>query len=206
MKRAALILLLLAGQARADSGADDHMLAGARLFQAAKYPEALVEFKVAERLGDAGAAWYVAAALSKTGRPEDAVVEFARAEAAAPAERDGLLDYYHALACYGARLYFCADRLLSALGDESGPRIAAQARKVREDLAPLLRAAPDVHVVDWYHVRGAAALSAGRTVLARAYYDEAASLAALRPDRYRRAEALARLDDLKEPAKPAGSP
>jgi tetratricopeptide (TPR) repeat protein len=198
MKRAALALVLCASTAWADTRADDHMLAGARLFQTAKYAEALVEFRVAERLGDAGAAWYVASALSKMGRAEDAVVEFGRAEAIAPTERDGLLDYYHAMACYDARLYFCADRLLSALGDESGPRIAGQARQVRTELAPLLRASPDARVVDWYHTRGAAALAAGRTGLARAYYDEAASLAALRPDRYRRTEALARLDSIQK--------
>lgn len=205
MKRAALLFLLIAGTAQADQSADEHMLAGARAFQAAQFAAALVEFRVAERLGDAGAIWYVAASLSKMGRPEDAVVEFERAQSAAPDERDDLLDYYHALACYDARLYFCADRLLAQVGDQAGPRIAAQARKVRADVAPLLRTAPEAAAVDWYHAHGGAALAAGKPALARAYYNEAASLASLRPDKYRRAEALARSDAIRAARKPGAA-
>jgi hypothetical protein len=193
MKRAALLVLLIATRAQAQSGADEHMLAGARHFQAGRYPEALVEFRVAEKMADAGAVWYVAATLMKMKRPEDAFVEFARAEAAAPAERDGLLDYYHALACYDARLYFCADRLLAALGEQPGPRVAAQARKIRADLAPILSTPPATAAIDWYHARAREAINGGRTALGCAYYDEAVSLAALRPDRHRRAEALTAL-------------
>jgi hypothetical protein len=193
MKRAALLVLLIATRAQAQSGADEHMLAGARHFQASRYPEALVEFRVAEKLSDAGAIWYVAATLMKMKRPEDAVVEFARAESAAPAERDDLLDYYHAVACYDARLYFCADRLLAALGEQPAPRVAAQARKIRADLAPILSTPPPVAAIDWYHARAREAIKAGRVALGCAYYDEAASLAALRPDGHRRAEALTAL-------------
>jgi tetratricopeptide (TPR) repeat protein len=195
MKRAALLVLLLAAraQAQAQSGADEHMLAGARHFQAGRYPEALVEFRVAQKMSDAGAIWYVAATLMKMKRPEDALVEFARAESAAPDERDGLLDYYHALACYDARLYFCADRLLATLGEQPGPRIAAQARKIRAELAPILSTPPPIAAVDWYHARAQEEIRAGRIALGCAYYDEAASLAALRPDAHRRAEALAAL-------------
>jgi hypothetical protein len=200
MKRAALLVLLIAAPAHADPGADGHMLAGARHFQAGHYPEALVEFRVAEKMSDPGAIWYVAATLMKMKRPEDALVEFARAEAAAPDERDGLLDYYHALACYEARLYFCADRLLAALGEQPGPRIAAQARKIRADLAPVLSTPPPVTAVDWYHARAQDALRAGRVALGCAYYDEAASLAALRPDGHRRAEALTALARARQQA------
>jgi hypothetical protein len=200
MKRAALLVLLIAAPAHAQSGADDHMLAGARHFQAGRYPEALVEFRVAEKMGDTGALWYVAASLVKTKRPEDALVEFARAETAAPNERDGLLDYYHALACYDARLYFCADRLLAALGEQSGPRIAAQARKIRADLAPILATVPPVAAVDWYHARAQEAIKAGRAGLGCAYYEEAANLAALRPDGHRRAEALTALARARQQA------
>lgn len=197
MKGAVLLLLLASTRAWAAPDADAHMLAGARAFQAAEFAEALVEFRVAERLGDSGAVWYAAASLAKMNRPEDAVVEFARAEVTAPTERDGLLDYYHALACHEARLYFCADGLLAAIGETAGPRIGAQARKIRDQLAPLLRAPPEPAVIDWYHTHGAAALSSGRPALALAYYDEAASFAALRPDGYRRAEALARLNTIR---------
>src|SRR5262245_30995591 len=110
MRRAAILgLVLLAGTVRGDS-ADAHLLAGARHFQAGRFTEALVEFRVAVRAGDdGGALWYVAATLVKLKRPEEAITAFARAMEAAPAERDGLFDYYRALACYDARLYRCAD-------------------------------------------------------------------------------------------------
>jgi tetratricopeptide (TPR) repeat protein len=201
MMRTALALCLLAAAARPEATADEHMLAGARHFQAGRYAEALVEFRVAERIGDGGATWYAAATLVKLKRPEDAVVEFARAEAVAPAERDALFDYHHALGCYEARLYFCADRLLAAVGDESGPRIAAQARKIRADLAPLLSAPPAVASIDWYHAQAKAASDAGRPALATAYYEEAIALAALRPDRHRRHEAVAGLARARGDAK-----
>ena len=198
MNRAALLVLLLASRAQAQSGSDEHMLAGARHFQAGRYPEALVEFRVAEKMSDAGAIWYVGATLMKMKRPEDALVEFGRAESAAPDERDGLLDYYHALACYDARLFFCADRLLAALGEQPGPRIAAQARKIRADLAPILSTPPPIASVDWYHARAQEAIKAGRVALGCAYYEEAASLAVLRPDAHRRAEALAALAQARQ--------
>ena len=207
MRRAALLLVLLAGTlVRADDNADEHMLAGAQHLQAGGYPEALVEFRVAERLKDRGATWYVAAALTKMGRAEEALTEFARAETAAPEERDGLLDYYHALACYDARLYFCADRLLAALGEQPGPRIAGQARKIRGDLAPLLTALPPPASIDWYHARAAAASKRGRLALELAYYEEAESLAALRPDHYRQADAVGALVRVKAALQSRSSP
>jgi len=193
MKRLALLLALLSSVARAGETADEHMLEGARYFQAQQFTEALVEFRVAERSGDAGSSWYVASTLVKLHRPEEALDAFERAETAAAGDRDALFDYYHALACYDARLYFCADRLLSALGEQPGPRIAAQARQIRADLAHLISIPPSTGAIDWYHARAQATLSAGRIWLARSYYNEAASRAALRSDGYRRKEALAGL-------------
>jgi hypothetical protein len=208
VKRAAILLLLVAvAPARGQSGADEHLLAGARYFQQERYPEALVEFRVAERAGGGGsAAWYVAATLVKLHRAEEAIAVFARAEASAPGDRDALLDYYRALACYDARLYFCADRLLAGIGGDPGPRVAAQAKKIRADLAPLLAAAPATGAIDWYHARGAEAVKAGQTVLAGVYYDEALRLAALRPDGYRRAEATAALRRLPPASRPSSAP
>src|ERR1051325_2597844 len=116
----------------AATGADEHLLAGARAFRGGEYARALVEFRVAEKLAGPGeASWYAAAALQKMGRPEDALVAFAQAEKSAPAARDALLDYYRAMACYDARLYLCAARLLGQVGDQGGPRIAAMAKKTR---------------------------------------------------------------------------
>src|SRR5260370_39787454 len=90
----------------AASGADEHLLAGARFFRAGNFSKALIEFRVAEKLGRTGeASWYAAAALVKLGRPEDALEAVAQAEKSAPAARDALLDYYRPPACYDARLH-----------------------------------------------------------------------------------------------------
>lgn len=196
MRAGALIALLgLTQPARADPGVDEHVLAGARLFRAERYGEALVEFRVAQHLGDADAAGYAAASLVKLGRAEEAIEAFAALEAAgAPA--DPLLDYYRALACHQLGLYLCADRLLASVGDRSGPRIGAQARKLRADIAPLLAAEPSGASVDWDHQRGARAAAAGRLALAAAFYREAAALAERRGDGRRRTEALAALERL----------
>jgi tetratricopeptide (TPR) repeat protein len=205
MRRAArwllLLLILDVSPVSAGSSADEHMLAGAQFFQAGSFNEALVEFRVAERTGDdGGAIWYIAATLVKLKRPEDALAEFARAEAKAAAERDALFDYYHALACYDARLFLCADRLLAVIGEGAGPRIGGQARRIRAELAPIGARAPSIATIDWYHARGRVARTASRLALAVAYYDEAGRLASLRPDGYRRREALSQLEALRAPA------
>jgi tetratricopeptide (TPR) repeat protein len=206
VKRAALLTLLLAVPARAQSSADDHLLAGAQYFHQERYPEALVEFRVADRMAPAGgASWYVASTLVKLKRPEEAIIVFARAEASAPADRDALLDYYHALACYDAKLYGCADRLLGGLGGQAGPRIAAQAQKIRTDLALLIAATPSTGTVDWYHNRGANTEKAGQLALAVSYYDEALRLSSLRTDGYRRMEASAALRRLQPQRKAQGA-
>jgi tetratricopeptide (TPR) repeat protein len=202
-----LALLVAATPARAGSIGDQQMLAGARHFQAGDFAAALVEFRVAAQLGDKGATWYLAATLVKLKRSDAALEEFARAEALAPEEEDGLFDYYHALACYEARLYRCADHLLTRVGDRSGPHIGAQARKVRADLAPVLSQVPPVAAVDWYHDQARAALKAGREPLAAVYLREASEVALVRPDRHRRAEALAALARIQElPRQAAQSP
>jgi tetratricopeptide (TPR) repeat protein len=188
--RAAALLFLVATVVRADDGHDAHLFAGAQYFQAGRYTEALVEFRVAERIaGDGSPTWYVAATLVKLKRPEEAITAFASAQAKDPADRDGLFDYYHALACYDVRLYHCADRLLSAVGERAGPKIAGQARKVRGDLAPLLSKVAPPGAIDWYHAHGLDALSGNHPAVAAAYFEEAADWAAARPDGYRLGEA-----------------
>src|SRR3989442_6358333 len=148
------------------AGADEHLLAGARAFRAGQYDTALVEFRVAEKLDRGGeAAWYAAATLQKLGRSEEAVEAFAAAARSGPKAHDALLDYYRAMACYDARLYVCADRLLADLDGKSGPRIEEQARKARAYIAVLFREDPSEATIDWYRARMAEARAAGRGTL-----------------------------------------
>jgi hypothetical protein len=146
-----------------------------------------VEFRVAEKLGagpDARA--YAAAALVKLDRAEEAVEAFAGRPA-----QDAVLEYYRALACYQARLYTCADRLLEASAGRFGPRIAGQARTLRADIARALSGEIRAEAVDHYLARGDQALSDGRTHLAAGYFEEARALGGRRQDCHgcRRAEA-----------------
>ena len=183
---AAIGVLLLTTRALASPGADEHLLAGAREFQAGEYGRALVEFRVAERLGGGSeAAAYAAAALVKLDRPEEAVEMFA--STGAPG-RDPLLDYYRALACYGARLYVCADKLLALVGSKSGPRIAEHVQATRAAIAKLLAQEPSAASIDWYGARATEARRSGRPALARAYEEEGEALAALRTAHDRVAE------------------
>ncbi|WP_242342432.1 tetratricopeptide repeat protein [Anaeromyxobacter terrae] len=174
LQAAALAVLVAAGAT--EGGAEPHLLAGAAHFRAERYDAALVEFRVAERLGEPEAAGYAGAALVKLERFEEAVETF---ETASPGGHP-LHDYYRALACYGARLYSCADRLLAGLGDRSGPRIAEQARAIRAELAPTLEAPPSETSLAWYRDRCEARRAEGRAALAAAYCREADALAARR--------------------------
>ncbi len=199
MKRLALCLALLGLTAATPPDSTPHLLQGARHFREGHFANALVEFKVAQRLGSGGEAdWYIAASLVKLGRSEEALEAFAAAQKSAPDARDALLDYYHALACYEAKLYLCADTLLDAVGDASGPRIGEQVRKLREDISALFRSAPVPSSIDWYHGRATQARSARRPLLAARYLEEAVRLAQKREDRYRLAEARAGLSALSE--------
>jgi tetratricopeptide (TPR) repeat protein len=190
VKRLALCCLALLILTAATPDATQHLLQGARHFRDGRFAQALVEFKVARGLGAVGEAdWYIAASLVKLDRAEEALESFASARKVAPEARDALLDYYHALACYQARLYLCADGLLAAVGEASGPRIGAQARKLRAEIAALFRQPPVPTSIDWYHARAAQARAAGRSQLAVRYLEEAVLLAGRRTDRHRLAEA-----------------
>lgn len=186
MKRLLLPLALFAAGALAGTGADEHLLAGARDFRAGRFAEALVQFRVADKLGKGNeSAWYSAACLVRLKRPEDAVEAFIEAERRDPRGRDELFDYYHAVACNDARLYLCADKLLARVDDRAGPRIRDEAKKLRAGLSTLLRAEPARGAIDWYYQRAAQASQRGRPSLAAAYREEAEALSARRKDRYR---------------------
>jgi hypothetical protein len=180
---AVLALAISAGPA-----ADEHLLAGAGAFRDGRFDAALVEFRVAEQLGAPEAAPYAAAALVKLGRPEDALEAFA----SSPPGGDELLDWYRALACYDARLYGCADRLLARLTG-AGPKTAAAARELRARIDRALAPVPSIASVNWYLARCEERRAQRRSVLAAAYCREAADLGARRPDRHGVAQATAAL-------------
>ena len=186
MSTPALSLLAAALVAAASPGADEHLLAGAKLFRSGAYAEALVEFRVATRLGSPEAAAYAGASLVKLGRPEDAVEAFGGLDGEGP---DALIEYYRAVAAYDARLYLTADRLLATVGGRSGPKIAEQVGKLRAQIAKALAEEPPTASIDWYLARCAEYRDARRPVLAHAFCTEAAGLSARRPDHYRSAEA-----------------
>lgn len=192
MQFGGLLLVLAVLGSSGEKSAADHLAAGARAFREARYGEALVEFRVAQALGSADAGPYVGASLVKLGRAEEAVEAFASSAEG----RDPLLDYYHAIACYEARLYQCADRLLAGVGSHSGPRIAEQASKTRGAISAELAKEPAQPTIDWYLARCSERRDSVQPVLAAAYCREAAGLAERRADRYRLAEAAAQLASL----------
>ncbi len=198
MKIAAALIASVIFHAAGPPAADAHVLAGARLFREDRFAEALVEFRVAERLGASEARGYAGAALVKLARPEEAL-ELFEAPGGPAAGADPLLDYYHALACYDARLYLCADELLAGLGRRSGPRIAGQAERIRRDIAAALTGEPAPDAVDWYLARARTHADAKRTVLARAFAREAQALGNRRSDRHGAAAASALLAQLTSP-------
>lgn len=182
--------LALGGPARAGLPAPEaHLLEGARHFREGRFGAALIEFRVADRLGAPGPArWYASAALVKLGRHEEAVAGFAEAAAAHPAGRDGLLDFYRAVALHESRLYLQADGVLAGIA-AVGPRVAEQIAELRARIAKIFAAPPERATIDWYHARARAAREAARPALAGAFAAEALALAARRADGYRAEEA-----------------
>jgi hypothetical protein len=157
---------------------EEHLVNGARHFREGRYAEALVEFRVAEKLGVRQASEYSGASLVKLERFEEAIEAFGSPDGA---PRDALIDYYRALACHGARLYSCADEILAGIGERSGPKLAGHAASVRADVAAKLATEPTPAALQWYATRCAERRSQGRTVLAQAYCAEASALAKRRP-------------------------
>src|SRR5207253_6475 len=96
-------------------------------------------------------------------------------------------------ACYQARLFTCADRLLEASLSRFGPRVAGEAGALREQIRRTLTGEIKSEAVDWYLGHGAGALKDQRLTLARLYAEEARALGGRREDCYRcgEAEALA---------------
>ncbi|HET9554784.1 MAG TPA: hypothetical protein VFP50_17585, partial [Anaeromyxobacteraceae bacterium] len=162
---AGLLVVLGLTLSAGGAGVDEHLLAGARHFREARYAEALVEFRVAQKLGAADAGRYAAVSLVKLGRPEEAVEAFGGVDGPG---RDALDDYYRALAAHDARLYHAADRILAGVAERAGPKIAEQAARMRADIARALQPEPSREAIDWYLERCGAARQAGRPALAAA--------------------------------------
>ncbi len=175
---------------------DAHVLEGSRLFRDNRFAEALVEFRLADKLGSREARGYAAAALVKLSRPADAL-ELFEGPGAATAGADPLLDYYHARACYDLRLYLCADQLLAGVGSRTGPRIGEQAAQIRKDIAAALPGEPGPDVVGWYLKRSREHASGGHPLRARAFAREARDLGSRRADRQGVAEAESLLANLE---------
>ncbi len=184
------------------SEAGPHLLRGAEAFRDGRFAEALVEFRVAARLGAKEAPPYAAAALLQLGRPEEAVEAFGASEE----ERDTLLDFHHALACHQARLYLCASRLLARVADRAGPRLGGRAATLLRELATALTGEPPRESIDWYLHRCAERRGEGRPLLARAHCREALGLAERRPDHHGQAEAGALLEALSRAPPDQGVP
>jgi len=157
---------------------EEHLVSGAAHFREGRYAEALVEFRVAEKLGVRQASAYSGASLVKLERFEEAIEAFGSKDGAA---RDALIDYYRALACYGARLYVCADETLVRIGERSGPKLAGLAATIRADVAAKLAMEPTPVALQWYATRCAQRRSEGRAILAQAYCAEASALAKRSP-------------------------
>ena len=193
------VSILVAVAISGGPGAGEQLLAGAGAFRDGRFDAALVEFRVAEKLGAPEAGAYAGAALVKLGRAEEALEAFA----SAPPGDDDLLDWYRAVACYDAKLYTCAGRILARL-EHAGPKAAGEIARLRAEVVRVLGPEPSAASVDWYLARCEARRAEGRSALAAAYCREAADLGARRPDRHGVARATAELAHL-EPASAHGA-
>jgi len=166
---------------------DAHVLAGARAFRAGQWADALVEFRVALKLGaPASVRWYEGAALARAGRFEEAVGSFELALETSPSGRDPLLDYYRALSCFELRLWGCVVEVTSELERSGGPRIQQQVKAMATEAQQLLSLEPPREVIDACFTRARAATSPS---LGRAWLREAARLGRRRADAFRVEEA-----------------
>lgn len=185
--RAALVgWVLVASVARAELP-DAHVLAGAKAFRAGEWSEALVEFRVALKLGAGPLVhWYEGATLVRANRFDDALAAFQLALELAPGEGDALLQYHRALACYETRQWACVQLVTAELRRNAGPRIQQQVERLATEASAVLALPPPREAIDACFTRARAADGAA---LKRAWLAEAARLARLRSDRWRFEEA-----------------
>jgi hypothetical protein len=174
----AAIAMLLASTLSVAGAGDEQLLAGARHFREGRYGDALIAFRVADALGAEGARGYAAVSLVKLDRFEEALEVFD----GVPESADALLSFYRALACYGARLYVCADEILKGLGDRGGPKITAEVASLRRDIEARRAQSPADDLIAGHARRCAELRAQKRAALADAYCRESAALGARRAE------------------------
>ena len=189
--RALMFGVMLASAVSLAQSADAHVLTGARAFRDGDWAAALVEFRVALKLGaPPGVHWYEGAALARSGRFEEAVGAFELAQELAPSGRDPLLDYYRALSCFETKLWGCVAEVTEALQRTGGPRIQQQVTAMATEAKQLLSNEPPKSAIDACFARSRAA---GAPSLTRAWLREAARLSGRRTDHYRAEDAAREL-------------
>ena len=170
--------MLLASTLSVAGAGDEQLLAGARHFREGRYGDALVAFRVADALGAEGARGYAAVSLVKLDRFEEALEAFD----GVPKSDDALLNFYRAIACYGAHLYACADEILKGLGGRGGPKITGEVASLRRDVAAQRAQSPADDVIAGHARRCAELRVQKRSALADAYCRESAALGARRAE------------------------
>lgn len=185
--RALILGLSLLGGLGLAQQPDAHVLAGARAFRAGDWAVALVEFRVALKRGaPPSVRWYEGATLARTGRFQEAVGVFQQAMEEAPTDKDPLLDYYRALACFESGLWGCVAEVTAELQRTGGPRVQQQVAAMASEAKQLLATEPPRAAIDACFQRAGATPSAP---LARAWLREAAQLGRRRGDGWRVEEA-----------------
>lgn len=195
MQRRVLVIVALLLAAAAPAWADDaptahHLLAGVRAFKAARYEEALVEFRVVARAPDAPAdlAFYLGPTLVKLGRHGEAIVVFVTSRA----ELDDLSAFYLGEAYYELGLYRKARSVFAGLRARGlGPVLETAAARYVQAVDLAYATPPSAGAIDAYLAQAEQASAA--PVLAAEIYDEARQVEALAAAHGRHAEILAAL-------------
>ncbi|MBS1153973.1 MAG: hypothetical protein H6Q89_5671 [Myxococcaceae bacterium] len=190
MRALAALLAGTAALAAFGQAGDPHLRLGAAHFRAGRFDAAVVEFKVARELGSGDEAhWYVAAALTRSGRQLEALEAFEDAAELAPRSADALFLYYRGVACSDAQLVVCAAESFELAAASAGPRVAEQARRLAAEARGLLLAEPPRAAIDTLLAQAEDGAQKGRARLSAAFAREAGALAARRTDRWRALEA-----------------
>ena len=165
-----------------------HLLAGARMFKAARYEEALVELRIVSRAADAPAdlAFYLGPTLYKLGRYREALAVFVASSTAS----DDLTDFYVGETYYQLRLFRKSRAAFAALRTRGlGPTLDEAARKYVDEIDAAYKAAPNEPTLVYYISEGRE-LAISDPIVGGETLDEARLVEALQPDRKHHAAIL----------------